>query len=137
MLKLAQQQVDEIFAHARASLPNECCGLLGGRDDSVSSIYKSKNIAAKPLVEYEAAPEDLFRAQKLMRERGETLVGIYHSHPRQSEPVPSETDVRRAFYPLAVYFIVGFQNEEPVLRAFRIYEAEQRWTPVRFEILEC
>ena len=137
MLKLAQQQVDEIFTHARASLPNECCGLLGGRDDFVSSIYKSKNITANPLVEYEAAPEDLFRAQKLMRERGETLVGIYHSHPQQSEPVPSETDVRCAFYPQAVYFIVGFQNEESVLRAFRIYAAEQRWTPVRFEILEC
>jgi proteasome lid subunit RPN8/RPN11 len=136
MIKLTQKQIDEIFAHARRELPNECCGLLGGRDDFVSSIYKSKNIAANPLVEYEAAPGDLFRAQKVMRERGETLVGIYHSHPRQSEPVPSETDVRRAFYPQAVYFIVGFQNDELILRAFRIYEAEHCWTPARFELLE-
>lgn len=135
MIKLTREQIDEIFAHARASLPNECCGLLGGRDNFVNSIYKSKNIAADPLVEYEAAPQDLFRAQKMMRERGETLVGIYHSHPRQSEPVPSETDVRRAFYEQAVYFIVGFQNEKAVLRAFRIYEAERRWALAQFEIL--
>jgi proteasome lid subunit RPN8/RPN11 len=110
--------------------------LLGGRDDLVSSVYQLRNVAENSLVEYEAATEDLLRAQKAMRERGETLVGIYHSHPRQAEPVPSETDVRRAFYPDVVYFIVGFDGEETVLRAFRIYENERRWEKVEFEVCE-
>jgi proteasome lid subunit RPN8/RPN11 len=43
-----------------------------------------------------------------MRMRGEELLAIYHSHPRDAEPVPSETDVRLAFYPNVVYFIIGF-----------------------------
>lgn len=131
-----QNQIEEIFAHAREALPQECCGLLGGRDGLVSSVYRLRNIAENPLVEYEAAPEDLFVAQREMREKGETLLGIYHSHPRQSEPIPSETDMRRAFYPDAVYFIVGFVNEEPVLRAFKIYESERRWKCAAFDVIE-
>ena len=98
MIKLTQKQIEEIFAHARRELPNECCGLLGGRGDFVNSVYRLKNAAVNPLIEYEAAPEDLFRAQKLMRERGENLIGIYHSHPRAAEPFPSQTDIERAFY---------------------------------------
>ena len=82
---------------------------------------------------YEAAPEDLFAAQRLMRERGEELVGIYHSHPRDAEPQPSPEDVRLAFYPGAVYFIIGFAAEgEAVVRAFRIFESEGRWEPVEY-----
>ncbi|MDQ4123933.1 MAG: M67 family metallopeptidase [Acidobacteriota bacterium] len=135
-MKLTQKQIEEIFAHARQELPYECCGLFGGRDNHVSSVYKFKNVAVNPLVEYEAAPEELFRAQKLMRERGERLIGIYHSHPRAAEPFPSQTDIERAFYPEAIYFIVGFAQNTPVLRAFRIFEYEPRWMPAGFEIAE-
>lgn len=136
MIKLTQKQVEEIFTHAHQELPNECCGLLGGRDCFVNSVYKFKNAAANPLVEYEAAPEDLFRAQKQMRERGERLIGIYHSHPRSKEPFPSQTDVERAFYSEAIYFIVGFHEQTPVLRAFRIYENERRWERMEFVVIE-
>ena len=55
-----------------------------------------------------------------MRERGEQLLAIYHSHPRSTEPQPSATDVRLAYYPSAVYLIVGLGDPEPCLRAFRI-----------------
>jgi proteasome lid subunit RPN8/RPN11 len=68
-----------------------------------------------------------------MRGRGETLVGVYHSHPRSNEPAPSRTDVRLAFYPEAFYLIIGFDEEgECVLRAFRISEREGRWEPAPF-----
>ena len=136
MIKLTQKQIEEIFAHARQELPNECCGLLGGRDDFVNSVYRLKNAAVNPLVEYEAAPEDLFRAQKLMREQGENLIGIYHSHPRAAEPFPSQTDIERAFYTEVCYFIVGFDEKTPVLRAFRIYENERRWENAEFVVIE-
>lgn len=135
MIRFLQSEVNEILNHAREVLPHECCGLLGGRDGLVSSVYQLRNVAENPFVEYEAATEDLLRAQKVMRERGETLLGIYHSHPQQAEPVPSETDVRRAFYPDVIYFIVGFDENNPVLRAFKIYENERRWEQVGFEVL--
>jgi proteasome lid subunit RPN8/RPN11 len=69
-----------------------------------------------------------------MRERGEQLLAIYHSHPRSNEPVPSDTDVRLAYYPAAVYFIVGLGGTEPVLRAFRISESERRWEEVEYAV---
>ncbi len=121
-------------AHARACAPEECCGLLGGEGNDAASVYPLRNVAPRPSVAYEAAPEELFEAQRSMRARGETLVAIYHSHPRSNEPAPSRTDVRLAFYPEAFYFIIGLgEGGECVLRAFRISEREGRWEPAPFE----
>ena len=124
-----------MFAHARECAPAECCGLLGGGAAGVESVYRLRNVARDALVTYEAAPEELFDAQRRMRARGEGLVGIYHSHPRSADPAPSRTDVRLAFYPAAVYFIIGFDERGgPVLRAFRILEREGVWERVEVEV---
>lgn len=126
-----------MFAHARASAPEECCGLIGGRENEAQSIYRLRNVARAPSVAYEAAPEELFDAQRRMRLCGESLVGIYHSHPRSEDPAPSPTDVRLAFYPSAIYFIIGFDHAgRCVLRAFRISEREGRWERARVETFE-
>jgi proteasome lid subunit RPN8/RPN11 len=133
--KLPEALAEEMFAHARACAPEECCGLLGGEALRAASVYPLRNVAPRPEVAYEAAPEELFEAQRNMRARGETLVGVYHSHPRSSEPEPSRTDVRLAFYPEAFYFIIGFDEEGGcVLRAFRISEREGRWEPAPFRV---
>ena len=29
-MKISQSLIDEIVAHAREDLPNECCGMVGG-----------------------------------------------------------------------------------------------------------
>lgn len=136
MLKLPSHQVDRILAHARAASPEECCGLLGGSYPLVRSTYELKNIAIDRLISYEAAPEDLFAAQRRMRERGEQLLAIYHSHPRAAIPTPSATDVRLAFYPSAIYLIIGLGGSEPVIGAFRISEKEQSWKAVEYEIVD-
>ena len=128
-LTITTDHFDEIVAHARASSPSECCGLIGGTNHSAQTVYRTRNIATDPLVTYEAAPQDLFAAQRAMRARGEQLIAIYHSHPRAKEPEPSATDVRLAYYPSAVYLIVGLGNQEPCVRAFRINE-RAGWQPV-------
>ena len=125
-----------MFAHARASLPNECCGVIGGNNKKAKSIYRLRNVAENPLNTYSAAPEDLFIAQKQMRERGEQLLAIYHSHPRVTNPTPSETDIALAYYPTALYLIIGFETHTQVLKAFRIYESERRWEEVGYKVLE-
>lgn len=136
MILLQSAHAREIISHARESVPRECCGLIGGTSEgSALNIYRMRNAAADPLVTYEAAPEDLFAAQRSMRERGEQLLAIYHSHPRAVIPEPSATDVRLAYYPSAVYFIVGLGGEQPNLRAFRISESEGRWEPTEYEVV--
>ena len=135
MLKIRSDHFNGIVDHAGEAAPHECCGLIGGTSEGqAKSIYRLRNIATDPLVTYEAAPEDLFAAQRIMRERGEHLLAIYHSHPRSADPHPSETDVRLAYYPSAVYLIVGLGNREPCLKAFRISERESRWEPAKFVV---
>ena len=134
---LQRDHFDAIVSHALESSPNECCGLIGGTADSkATTIYRLRNVTPKPQLGYEAAPEDLFAAQRQMREHGETLLAIYHSHPRSADPSPSETDVRLAYYPSATYLIVGLGGEQPVVKAFKIVEQEQRWHQVEYGITD-
>lgn len=134
MLTLDSNYRQQIFAYASEAAPAECCGLIGGDGERATSLYPMRNVAANAHVAYEADPEDLFAAQRQMRDRGEQLLAIYHSHPRAIEPQPSETDVRLAYYPQAVYFIVGLAGEPPVMRAFKISEAEGGWNEVEYAV---
>lgn len=136
MTTVTLYQLEEIFAYAREAAPSECCGLVGGDGEHARSLYPLHNVAVNAYVAYEAAPEDLFIAQRQMRERGEQLLAIYHSHPRSAEPVPSETDVRLAYYPQAIYFIIGLAGPRPVMRAFRISEREDHWEEVEYAIAD-
>jgi proteasome lid subunit RPN8/RPN11 len=136
-IQLRREHLDAMIAHARETAPEECCGLIGGVSETrAASLYRLRNVTSRPESEYEAAPEDLFAAQRQMRERGEALLAIYHSHPRSSDPSPSETDVRQAYYPSAKYLIIGLAGVEAVLKAFSIAEREQRWEQVEYEIVD-
>jgi proteasome lid subunit RPN8/RPN11 len=132
---LRRQHLAAIIAHARETAPAECCGLIGGVSGSRSnSIYRLRNVGPDPERSYEAAPEELFAAQRQMRERGEDLLAIYHSHPRSNNPTPSETDVRLAYYPAATYLIIGLAGAQPIVQAFHISEQKQHWEQVEYAI---
>jgi proteasome lid subunit RPN8/RPN11 len=134
-IRLLREHLDAMIAHAREVTPAECCGLIGGdAQQNARTIYRLRNVTANPEFGYEAAPEDLFAAQRQMRDRGEELLAIYHSHPRAVDPSPSETDVRLAYYPSATYLIVGLGGTEAAVKAFFISEREQRWQQVEYEI---
>ena len=136
-IRLRRAHLEAMIAHAREAAPAVCCGLVGGFSGTQArSLYPLRNVTPDPEVRYEAAPEDLFTAQRQMRERGEELLAIYHSHPRAAEPSPSETDIRQAFYPSATYLIIGLAGDGPVLKAFNISEKEHRWQQVEYEIAD-
>lgn len=137
MITLAVSQINDMFAHAREAAPAECCGLIGGEaDGNARNIYRLRNVATNREIAYEAAPEELFAAQRQIRGRGEQLLAIYHSHPRATEPEPSQTDVRLAYYPSAVYLIIALGGNQPTLSAFRISEQQQRWEQVEYRIAD-
>lgn len=136
MITLQNAQLEEIFAHARQAKPFECCGLIGGANDRAQSIHPLRNVASDPEITYEAAPDELFAAQRQMRQRSEQLLAIYHSHPRAIEPVPSETDIRLAYYPAAVYLIIGLGGIKPIMRGFRISERDKTWQQVEYAVAD-
>lgn len=136
-IQFHRKHFEAMIDHAWEAVPAECCGLIGGFSGSkASSLYRLRNVTAEPELRYEAAPEDLFAAQRQMRERGEELLAIYHSHPRSSDPIPSETDIRQAFYPSATYLIIGLAGGGPTIKAFNISEREHSWHPVEYEIAD-
>ena len=136
MITFQNAQITEIFAHARQATPFECCGLIGGINNRATSIHPLRNVASNSHIAYEAAPEELFAAQRQMRERGEQLLALYHSHPRSTEPVPSETDVRLAYYPAATYLIIGLGGLKPIMRGLRISERDKTWQEVEYAVAD-
>jgi len=108
----------EIEGHALQAQPSECCGLLSGENGLITDLHRLRNTAQKPETRYFASPEDLFTAMRRIREAGQKLLGVYHSHPR-TPAYPSASDVEMAFYPEAIYFIVSLEPGIE-LRAFRI-----------------
>jgi proteasome lid subunit RPN8/RPN11 len=128
--------VDEMVAHAVEANPQECCGIVGGIGNAGVSVHRLRNVARHRESAYDAAPEDLFAAQKSLRDRGEILMGIYHSHPRSDAPYPSETDIRLAYYPEAFYFIIGLRGTPPALRAFRIDQRGATVCEVGLKVIE-
>ena len=104
--------------HALESRPAECCGLLSGRDSIITDIHPLRNDADEPETKYFATPEDLIAATRRMREAGQSLLGVYHTHPR-TPAYPSASDVEMAFYPEAFYFIISIEPRVE-LKAFKI-----------------
>ena len=119
MLTLEQRYVDEMIAHAREDVPNECCGIIAGKDGAVTQLYRAKNAEASPY-RYNVDPKDLLRIYRDLESRGWDLLVIYHSHTH-TEAYPSPTDQKLAAWPDAIYVIVSLEDEEkPVVRAFQI-----------------
>ena len=108
--------------HARREAPNECVGVLGTRDGEPLLLVEADNARHSPLA-YEIAPQELLRVHDRLDEDELEVGAIYHSHTR-TEPVPSQTDINLAFYPEALYIIVGLAGDEPDIRAFRIVDGE-------------
>jgi [CysO sulfur-carrier protein]-S-L-cysteine hydrolase len=117
-MKIPQQLIDEMVAHARADMPNECCGLVGGRDGEATTVYRIRNEFASPL-RYRLDSQDQLRVDNEMREAGEEPVAIYHSHTR-SAAYPSQTDVNEAVaWPEPMYLIVSLEDpDNPVVEGF-------------------
>jgi proteasome lid subunit RPN8/RPN11 len=118
-MRISQALIDEMVAHAREDLPNECCGMIGGRDGVATKIVRVENAAASPL-RYEMDPQGQYDALKAIEDAGEELVAIYHSHTR-SAAYPSQTDVNEAvMWPEQVYVIVSLADGEPDVKAYSL-----------------
>lgn len=107
-------------AHAQGEPHHERCGLLAGCEGVITRVLHAHNVAGDPATQYEIASAELFQLMREIRGAGLHLLGIYHSHP-QGANEPSRTDIARAYYPDAAYFIISpdAHAEKPV-RAFAI-----------------
>jgi [CysO sulfur-carrier protein]-S-L-cysteine hydrolase len=122
-MRIARSMLDQIVAQARDEAPNECCGIIGTRDGAAVTVFPVRNAAASPL-RYEMDPKDQLEVFEALDDAELDVGAIYHSHTR-SDPLPSQTDINLAFYPDAVYVILGVKDpERHDVRAWRIVDGK-------------
>ena len=132
-MRISRQLLDEVIAHAREDAPNECCGMIASSNGEAVTVYRAQNTAASPF-RYEMDGMEQYRIQTEIEDAGHELGAIYHSHTR-SAPEPSQTDINLAFYPDALYVIVGLKSASPDVRAWRIVDGNV--SPADLEVEEA
>jgi len=107
--------------HLAQRSPNaEICGLIGGRQGLPQNCYPVDNSADDPAQHFMLDAKGQIAAMKTMRERGEELCAIYHSHPH-APATPSASDLQQAAYPDALYLIISLNTQGLLeMRGFKI-----------------
>jgi proteasome lid subunit RPN8/RPN11 len=121
-IELSRSLYDQIIHHLLSVAPLEGVGLLAvpraGQHRSPTKYYPGTNIDASS-TRYTMDPAQVIAAFQDMDARQWSLGAIVHSHPA-SDPIPSPTDLQRAFYPDALLVIVGLVSDPPITRAWQV-----------------
>jgi [CysO sulfur-carrier protein]-S-L-cysteine hydrolase len=122
---LVPEILDEVIDHARTTYPSEGCGLIAGTKPSLAgSHFVPMTNVAQSASEFEMDPAELIKTLRDLRNAGEELVAIYHSHPH-GPAEPSKLDAQRAYYPDAAHLIVSLADPASArIGAFRIVDGE-------------
>jgi predicted GIY-YIG superfamily endonuclease/proteasome lid subunit RPN8/RPN11 len=105
-VRITSTAIGAIKDHAARAMPEECCGLLFGRDGLIDEARPAVNVAADRRRRFEIDPQALVDAHRAARGGGAQVFGYYHSHP--TGPVePSATDRAQAAGDGSVWAIVG------------------------------
>ncbi|MBS1211977.1 MAG: Mov34/MPN/PAD family protein [Proteobacteria bacterium] len=123
-IELPRPLVNQLLHCAQESPEAEVCGLIGARGGVPNTCYPVRNASAQPRVRFQLDPAGQIEAMRRMRERGEELFAIFHSHPATpAEPSPS--DLSEAAYPDAVYLIISLNTKGVLeMRGYRKGETQ-------------
>ena len=131
MLKISNKEYTAVRQHGEETYPNECCGVLLGQmeDDGtrvVTSAARCGNTRSdSPQNRYHIDPKELVRIQREGRERGEDIIGFYHSHP--DHPAQwSPTDLAEAHWFGCSYVITAVaKGQAAMTNSFELTGSEE------------
>lgn len=118
ILEIPRSIYNQMVEHAKELNPVECCGYLGGNNETVSKHYKMTNTDNSP-EHFSFDPKEQFAAVKDARKEGLKLIGVYHSHPETPARL-SEEDIRLFNDPEPVYLIVSLKEETPIINGYKV-----------------
>jgi proteasome lid subunit RPN8/RPN11 len=93
MLRIEYADYEALRAHGEETYPNECCGVLLGKNlpgegDGAAAVNRVQHIVRAGNTRtdsahnrYNIAPQELVKIQRQARGLGLDIVGFYHSHP--------------------------------------------------------
>jgi proteasome lid subunit RPN8/RPN11 len=133
MLRIEYADYEALRAHGEETYPNECCGVLLGKNipgegngaaamnsaaavNSVAAVNKVQQIVRAGNTRtdsahnrYNIAPQELVKIQRQARGLGLDIVGFYHSHP--DHPAQwSTTDFAEAHWLGCSYIITSIEQ---------------------------
>ena len=112
--------VDAVVAHARRDHPDECCGVIAGRDGVATRVIAMENAERSPTgFSFDSAEQ--LRVWRDIDDADEQVLVVYHSHT-MTEAYPSRTDVRwSANTPGTSWLLVSTRDADEVeVRSFRL-----------------
>ncbi len=124
MIQIAKSEFEKMVSHARREHPREACGLVAGYQNGtgkmVKKVYCLTNCDHSEN-HFSLDVREQLDSVRQMRKDGMTLLGNWHSHPRQTARM-SEEDKRLAYDEDASYLILSLARwEQPVLRSYVIH----------------
>ena len=137
MLRIGYHDYEALRAHGEETYPNECCGVLLGKNipgeqnnptaiNQVQHIVRAGNTRTDSAHNrYNIAPQELVRIQRQARGLGLDIVGFYHSHP--DHPAQwSPTDFAEAHWLSCSYVITSVeQGKAAITNSFRLAGTEE------------
>lgn len=120
-ISLPRKLTNQLLHLAQLSPAAEICGLIGADSHHhPASCYPINNTADMPQNKFLLDAAQQIQAMVQMREKGENLYAIYHSHPN-APAQPSAADIEQANYPEALHLIISLNTKGVLeLRAFNI-----------------
>jgi len=119
VLELPQAMVDRVLAHARRDHPDECCGVIAGKDGVATRLFEMANAERSPTgFVFDSA--EWLQVYRAVDDADEQFLVVYHSHT-MTEAYPSRTDIRWAGETeFAHWLLVSTRAEQDEVRCFTI-----------------
>jgi len=137
-VRVSGRVLNELFKHARETIPEECCGLIIGDDEqrfrwvvacrNEATERHLKDRRSQPRSGREAFvmnPLDYADAEKEAESRGERVTAVYHSHVGAGAYL-SETDLEYAeseFFPFpdADHVVIAVEEHERQVKEIGVF----------------
>lgn len=132
VVRISKEQSSKLLNHAENSLPNEAVALLFGTISNDVILTKRVEYLANESItnqtSFSVNPEDQYALLMDADNRGESMIGIFHSHP--APPRPSHTDIRNMRLNPVVWIVASKITGNWAMRAYVLEEE----TPVEIDI---
>lgn len=130
-LVISRKILEELQQIAVDVFPEECCGILFGKDSTILSYALASNVAVDRKRHFEIDPAALIAAERMAREGKQAIVGYFHSHPT-GDVRPSKTDAASAA-PDGRFWLIIDRTKAAVWQSVQNGEIFDRFDPISLE----
>ncbi len=123
-LQISRNELIRLQDHAERMLPDEAVALLFGTISGISVhvtlVELIENTSATAHTSFSVSPEVEYSLLVEAEQRGESLVGIFHSHP--APPRPSQSDLRNMRFNPVVWLVASKLTGSWIVKGYALEE---------------